>query len=172
MCSGSSAGTSSSGSSSGVCAKDASLTPARSGSFSADGFSVDCPARDGSVFAPAPDSSRVGAFAAQAPSARIMVSTNRTEFSFFHFKPSFCFSEAHDADNRAFEAFAPGCAFRLKFHFAFLPPSEVFSGGCPTAPEEGAYLITKTIEIGIGDFSFEIKSETDNEIFALLTSLN
>ena len=34
------------------------------------------------------------------------------------------------------------------------------------------YLITKTVEIGIGDFSFEIKSETDNEIFALLTSLN
>lgn len=34
------------------------------------------------------------------------------------------------------------------------------------------YLITKTVEIGVGDFSFEIKSETDNEIFALLTSLN
>ena len=33
------------------------------------------------------------------------------------------------------------------------------------------YDITKTVEIGIGDFSFEIKSETDNEIFALLTSI-
>lgn len=34
------------------------------------------------------------------------------------------------------------------------------------------YLITKTVEVGLGDFSFEVKSETDNEIFALLTSLN
>lgn len=33
------------------------------------------------------------------------------------------------------------------------------------------YTITKTIEISIGDFGFEIKSETNNEIFALLTSL-
>lgn len=33
------------------------------------------------------------------------------------------------------------------------------------------YVITKTVEIGIGDFSFEIKAETDNEIFALLTSI-
>jgi len=33
------------------------------------------------------------------------------------------------------------------------------------------YDITKTVEIGIGDFSFEIKSETDNEIFTLLTSI-
>lgn len=32
------------------------------------------------------------------------------------------------------------------------------------------FLITKTVEISIGDFSFEVKSETDNEIFALLTS--
>lgn len=34
------------------------------------------------------------------------------------------------------------------------------------------YIITKTLEIGLGDFSFEIKSETDNEIFALLTSVS
>ena len=33
------------------------------------------------------------------------------------------------------------------------------------------YDIVKTVEIGVGDFSFEIKSETDNETFALLTSL-
>lgn len=33
------------------------------------------------------------------------------------------------------------------------------------------YIITKTIEIPIGDFSVQVKSETDNEIFALLTEL-
>ena len=33
------------------------------------------------------------------------------------------------------------------------------------------YTITKTIEIPIGNFSFTIKSETDNEIFAILTTL-
>lgn len=33
------------------------------------------------------------------------------------------------------------------------------------------YDITKTVEVGVGDFSFEIKAETDNEIFALLTSI-
>lgn len=31
--------------------------------------------------------------------------------------------------------------------------------------------ITKTVEVGVGDFSFEVKSETDNEVFALLTNL-
>ncbi|EOD00461.1 hypothetical protein [Caldisalinibacter kiritimatiensis] len=33
------------------------------------------------------------------------------------------------------------------------------------------YDITKSVEIGVGDFSFVIKTETDNEIFALLTSI-
>lgn len=33
------------------------------------------------------------------------------------------------------------------------------------------YDITKTVEVGVGDFSFEIKTETDNEVFALLTSI-
>lgn len=33
------------------------------------------------------------------------------------------------------------------------------------------YTITKTVEISIGDFEFVIKSETDNEVFALLTNL-
>lgn len=33
------------------------------------------------------------------------------------------------------------------------------------------YVITKTIEIFIGDFGFEIKSETDPEVFAILTAL-
>lgn len=32
------------------------------------------------------------------------------------------------------------------------------------------YDITKTLEVGVGDFSVIVKSETDNEVFALLTS--
>lgn len=31
------------------------------------------------------------------------------------------------------------------------------------------YDITKTVEVSVGNFSFEIKSETDNEVFPLLT---
>lgn len=33
------------------------------------------------------------------------------------------------------------------------------------------YTITKSVQISVGDFGFEIKSETDNEIFSLLTNL-
>lgn len=33
------------------------------------------------------------------------------------------------------------------------------------------YVITKTVEIAVGRFSVEIKSETDNEVFALITNL-
>lgn len=33
------------------------------------------------------------------------------------------------------------------------------------------YTITKTVEISVGDFGFDIKSETANETFSLLTSL-
>ena len=35
-----------------------------------------------------------------------------------------------------------------------------------------SYLITKSIEIGFGDFSFEVKSETDSEIFSLLARMD
>lgn len=33
------------------------------------------------------------------------------------------------------------------------------------------YTITKSVEISVGNFDFEIKSETDNEVFSLITNL-
>lgn len=33
------------------------------------------------------------------------------------------------------------------------------------------YTVTKSVEISIGNFGFEIKSETDNEVFSLITNL-
>lgn len=35
-----------------------------------------------------------------------------------------------------------------------------------------SYVITKTLEVGVGDFSFEIKSETDEDIFSLLAYID